>query len=175
MTAPTSDAAAVSKTVRAMSKVWARMLIAGTVNPWTSPRARAMYRSWMLAERAPSSWLASQTSQRATSTVGASSENAAVQARSRIGSLAEGGRVIDEQPVAVEMGGPPARRSTSSATDAATVGMRRTPLGDGGRFRWYCAPPVGSSSRAGAPARRPASERRLHDHQRDDDDDRQPE
>ena len=84
MTAPTSAAAAVSKTVRAMSNVWARMLIAGTVNPWTSPRARAMYRSWMLAERAPSSWLASQTSQRATSTVASSAENAEVQARSRI-------------------------------------------------------------------------------------------
>src|SRR2546426_954241 len=50
MTAPTWAASAVSQMVRAMSNVWARMLMAGTVNPWISPRARAMYSSWMLAD-----------------------------------------------------------------------------------------------------------------------------
>ena len=53
-----------------MSNVATRMLIAGTVNPDTSPRARAMYSSWMLAERAPSAWLASHTIQRTASAVG---------------------------------------------------------------------------------------------------------
>ena len=67
-----------------MSNVWARMLIAGTVNPDTSPRPRAAYRSWMLAERAPSSWLASQTSHWAAAVVASSVEKAAVQARSRM-------------------------------------------------------------------------------------------
>ena len=35
-----------------MSKTCVRRLMAGTVKPWTSPRPRAMYSSWMLAERA---------------------------------------------------------------------------------------------------------------------------
>ena len=39
-----------------MSKVWARRLMAGTVKPDTSPRARASYSPWMLAARAPSAW-----------------------------------------------------------------------------------------------------------------------
>src|SRR3954453_10317676 len=85
MTAPTSALSAVSNTVRAMSNVWARRLIAGTVNPWTSPRPRAMYSSWMLADSAPSCWLASQTSHCAASFVASSSPNTAVHARSRIG------------------------------------------------------------------------------------------
>jgi hypothetical protein len=38
-----------------MSNVWARMLIAGTVNPETSPRGARRYSSWMLALWAPSS------------------------------------------------------------------------------------------------------------------------
>jgi hypothetical protein len=42
-----------------MSNVWARMLMAGTVNPETSPRARARYSSSMLALWAPSSRAAS--------------------------------------------------------------------------------------------------------------------
>jgi hypothetical protein len=41
-----------------------------------------MYSSWMLAERVPSAWLASQTIQRAASAVGSSEVKAAVQARS---------------------------------------------------------------------------------------------
>ena len=41
MTGPTSFAFAVAKIVRAMSKVCARRLMAGTVNPDTSPRLRA--------------------------------------------------------------------------------------------------------------------------------------
>ncbi len=65
-----------------MSNVATRMLSAGTVNPDTSPRARAMYSSWMLAERAPSAWLASHTIQRTASAVGSSVVNAAVHARS---------------------------------------------------------------------------------------------
>src|SRR6476620_9838561 len=65
-----------------MSNVATRMLSAGTVNPDTSPRARAMYSSWMLDERAPSAWLASHTIQRTASAVGSSVVNAAVHARS---------------------------------------------------------------------------------------------
>ena len=67
-----------------MSNVWARMLIAGTVKPLTSPRPRARYSSWMLAEPAPRAWLASQTIHWAASVVASSSANAAVQARSRM-------------------------------------------------------------------------------------------
>src|SRR5687768_14735197 len=84
MTAPTSALAAASNAVLAMSNVWARRLIAGTVKPATSPRARAVYRSWMLALSAPSAWLASQTIHWAAEVVASSVENAAVQARSRI-------------------------------------------------------------------------------------------
>ncbi len=67
-----------------MSNVCARRLMAGTVNPDTSPRARAVYRSWMLALRAPSAWLASQTIHCAAAVVASSVEKAAVQARSRM-------------------------------------------------------------------------------------------
>ena len=86
-----------------MSNVCARRLIAGTVKPETSPRARASYSAWMLAERAPSSWLASQTSHCAAAVVASSSLNAAVQARSRIAGGTECGLVIDDQPLAVEV------------------------------------------------------------------------
>jgi hypothetical protein len=65
-----------------MSNVAARMLSAGTVKPEISPRLRAMYSSWMLADRAPSAWLASHTIQRTASAVGSSVVNAAVHARS---------------------------------------------------------------------------------------------
>ena len=41
ITGPTALALAVAKIVFAMSNVWIRMLIAGTVKPRTSPRARA--------------------------------------------------------------------------------------------------------------------------------------
>ncbi len=67
-----------------MSNVWARRLMAGTVNPDTSPRARASYSAWMLAERAPNAWLASQASHWAVAVVASSVEKAAVQAMSRI-------------------------------------------------------------------------------------------
>ena len=87
-----------------MSNVWARMLIAGTVNPETSPRPRAMYSSWMLADRAPSAWLASQTIQRAASAVGSSFVNAAVQARSAAASAAEPGLVVDDEPAVRDVG-----------------------------------------------------------------------
>ena len=82
MTAAESFFLAVSRMTRAMSKVCARRLMAGTVIPWYSFRARALYSSWMLAERAPMAWLASQTIQRAASTVASSSLKVAVQARS---------------------------------------------------------------------------------------------
>ncbi len=87
-----------------MSKVWARRLIAGTVKPDTSPRARASYSPWMLAERAPRTWLASQISHCAASMVASSIENAAVQARSRIPASRKCGLVVDDEPVAVEVG-----------------------------------------------------------------------
>ena len=74
------------------------------MNPETSPRPRAMYSSWMLAERAPSAWLASQTSHCAASAVGSSVVNAAVQARSPRPCDAERGLVVDDEAVAVDVG-----------------------------------------------------------------------
>ena len=80
-----------------MSKVWARRFMAGTEKPLTSPRPRAMYSSWMDAERAPRAWLPSQTSQRAASAVASSAVKAAVQARSAAASAAEAGGVVDDE------------------------------------------------------------------------------
>ena len=58
----------------------------------------------MLADWAPSAWLASQTSHCAAAVVASSVLNAAVQARSRIAVVAERGLVVDDEQVAVEMG-----------------------------------------------------------------------
>src|SRR5579862_1890175 len=136
MTAPTSSVWAVSKTVRAMSKVWARMLIAGTVNPWTSPRARAMYRSCMLADRAPRAWAHSQTSHCAASAVAGSVVKAAVQARSRMPSARR--RATSSISIPVACGWTiPVRRDRSSETEPATSGMPR----------WYRRRPRDSPAR----------------------------
>ena len=89
-----------------MSNVWARRLIAGTVNPETSPRARASYSPWMLAERAPSAWLASQTSHCAAAVVASSVAERRGPGEVRDGAVAEGGFVVDDEPVTVEMGAP---------------------------------------------------------------------
>ena len=78
--------------------------MAGTVKPETSPRARASYRPWMLAERAPSAWLASQTSHCAAAVVASSVPNAAVQARSRIAPSRKAASSSMTRTVAVEMG-----------------------------------------------------------------------
>src|SRR4051812_42174936 len=107
-----------------MSKVWARMLIAGTVKPLTSPRARAMYSSWMLADRAPSSWLASQTIHWAAATAASSFENAAVHARSRMPSPRSraSSATVSRSP---SMRAMPSSRPRRSETELATCGMRR--------------------------------------------------
>ena len=106
-----------------MSNVWARMLIAGTVNPETSPRPRARYSSWMLADRAPSAWLASQTIQRAASAVGSSFVNAAVQARSAAAWLRKrASSSMTSRPSATWA--TPVRLARRSAGDSATYGMR---------------------------------------------------
>ena len=106
-----------------MSNVWARMLIAGTVNPETSPRPRARYRSWMLADRAPSAWLASHTIQRAASAVGSSRVNAAVQARSATAWLRNrASSSMTSRPST--MRATPLRLAMRSAGDSATFGMR---------------------------------------------------
>ena len=88
-----------------MSNVWARRLIAGTVNPATSPRARASYSAWMLADRAPSAWLASQTSHWAAAVVASSVAECGRPGEVADARAAEGGFVVDDQPVAVEVGG----------------------------------------------------------------------
>ena len=118
-----------------MSKVWARRLMAGTVKPETSPRARASYSAWMLADRAPSAWLASQTSHWAAAVVASSVENAAVQARSRMPVVAEGRLVVDDEPVTVEVGAPAdgrrAGRRGRSRRGASGVGLL-----SGGSMPW---------------------------------------
>jgi len=77
-TAPASIDWAARQIAAAMSKTCVRMLTAGTVNPPTSPRPRAAYRSWMLHDGAPSSCDACQMIQRAASTASRSSEKVAV-------------------------------------------------------------------------------------------------
>ena len=85
-------------------------------------RARASYSAWMLADRAPSSWLASQTSHWA-----ARGRRLVVAERGGPGEVtdarvAEGGLVIDDQPVAVEVGAP-ARGASRSVGEVATWGI----------------------------------------------------
>ena len=104
MTVPTSDPMAASNTVRAMSNVWARRLMAGTVNPETSPRPRAAYSSWMLADRAPSSWLASQTSHWAAAGGGLVGREGRGPREVTDAVAAEASLVVDDQAVAVEVG-----------------------------------------------------------------------
>ena len=146
-----------------MSKVCARRLIAGTVKPETSPRARASYSAWMLADRAPSSWLASQTSHCAAAVVASSSLNAAVQARSRMRAVAECGLVIDDQPLAVEVG--------AAGEGGQQVGGRGRDVGHRGRLlsggsrSWY--------RRVAEPSSKAGSAAGLDHHQEDDDDDQE--
>src|SRR5258705_3821732 len=104
-----------------MSNVCDRRLIAGTVNPATSPRARARYSSWMLADRAPSSWAASHTIHCATSTVAGSSLKAAVQARSRIPSArSRATSSITNRPSCQST--IPLRRDSNEETERSTSG-----------------------------------------------------
>src|SRR5450756_1698462 len=131
MTGPTAFAFAVAKIAFAMSKVSMRMLMAGTVKPRTSPRLRAAYRSWMLADGAPSSWLASQISQRAASTVAGSCENVCVQARSsmvRARNVASS--VTSSRPPSTRAG--PSRSPMSCGMLSATVAMSLPPAWRGG-------------------------------------------
>ncbi len=128
---------AVAKIVRAMSKICARRLMAGTVNPETSPRLRAAYSSWMLADGAPSSWLASQIIQRAASTVAASVENVWVQARSWIVRARNATSSVTTQPAALEPGGPVEERD-----------QLRNGFGDGGHGRVLLALTGGEARRA---------------------------
>ncbi len=76
----------------------------------------------MLAERAPSAWLASQTIQRAASTVAASSENVWVQARSSIVRAAERRLVRDD-----DVGRPRCGRSRRAGRGARGWRRRRWP------------------------------------------------
>src|SRR4029079_8417454 len=156
MTVPTSALVAASRIVRAMSNVCARMLIAGTVNPWTSPRPRASYSAWILAERAPSACDASHTIQRAAATAGSSSLNTAVQARSAAGWLRKraSSSTTSRSPSTCAI---PDSAPSRSATEVATVGMGTSPAG----FGLIVA-------RSGLPA---ASTEGLHHHQEDDRDD----
>ena len=110
------------------------MLIAGTVNPETSPRPRAMYSSWMLAERAPSAWLASQMIQRAASAVGSSLVNAAVQARSAAAVAAEAGLVVDDEAAVGDVGG--ARQLGEEVGGRLGDVRHAAVLSCGCRYRW---------------------------------------
>ena len=78
--------------------------MAGTVNPETSPRPRATYSSWMLADGAPSAWLASQMIQRA-----AFGRRVVARERGRPGEVggglsAEPGLVVDDEAAVGEVG-----------------------------------------------------------------------
>ena len=77
----------------------------------------------MLADRAPSSWLASQTSHCAAAVVASSVENAAVQARSRMPASRKRGLVVDDEPVTLEMGDCRMSASRRSAGEVATWGI----------------------------------------------------
>src|SRR6476660_6062627 len=148
-----------------MSKTWVRRFSAGTVKPETSPRARASYSPWMLADRAPSSWLASQTSHWAAAVVASSSLNAAVQATSRIPASrkAASSSMTSRSP---SRWAAPDRVASRSVGDVATWGIEVvSPVA----FMPMVAP------RFAAPRRRPGSAAGLDHHQEDDDDDQGPE
>src|SRR6478609_9985922 len=149
-----------------MSKVCARRLMAGIVKPATSPRARASYRPWMLADRAPSSWLASQTSHCAAAAVASSSVKAAVQARSRMPSARNpaSSSMTSRSPSRCAR---PASAVSRSAGEVATWGIGLDLL-SGGTRSWYRRDTVPHVNGEGSAAR-------LDDHQEDDDDDQQPE
>src|SRR5215207_5207875 len=103
----------------------------------------------MLAERAPSSWLASQTSHCAAAVVASSVENAAVQARSRtpVSRKAASSSMTRRSPSRWAL---PASASRSSVGEVATVG-------------------IGSGLLAGWTANgNDPSEGGLYDHQEDD-------
>ena len=109
----------------------------------------------MLALRAPSAWHASQTIQRAASTVASSVANAAVQARSRMprSRNAASSSTTSRSP---SRWATPDRRARRSAAEAATCGMRRALLRarpDGSRR------PSARRGRAGAAVRRGGDDR----------------
>src|SRR6187397_2302708 len=134
-----------------MSNVWVRRLSAGTVKPETSPRARASYSDWMLADRAPSSWLASQTSHWAAAVVPSSVEKAAVQASSRI-------------PASRKASWTSMTRRSPSRWAAPAIAARRS-VGEVATFGiWTGSPAV-------TPMVATRSEGRLDHHQEDDRDD----
>ena len=122
MIAPESSAIDACAMTRAMSNTCVRRLMAGTVKPLTSPRPRAMYRSWMLADGAPSSWDASQTIQRAASTAPASSLNVAVHTMSRMPPSRKraSSSMTRRSPSTWAM---PTSSSVRAATDVATSGL----------------------------------------------------
>ena len=100
--------------VRAMSKVWARMLMAGTVKPLISPRARALYSSWMLADLRPECLAGLPDDP-----LGGGRGRLVGRERGRPGEVADGGAaegrlVVDDQQVAVEV--------SSGADDSEQVG-----------------------------------------------------
>ena len=121
MTVPESRLCAARQMAAAMSKTCVRRLMAGTVKPWTSPRPRAMYSSWMDADGQPSSCDASQTIQRAASTVAGSSLKVALQMTSRMPRPrnAAGSLMARASPSRSQM---PSSSCSSAAGDAATVG-----------------------------------------------------
>ncbi len=113
----------------------------------------------MLADRAPSAWLASQMIQRAASTVAASSENVCVQARS---SMVRARKTASSVTItrSPSMRAVPSRRAISSGTDAATVAMGAGLLsvaGGGARARAAQGAMSACRSRPAHGARRPAA------------------
>jgi hypothetical protein len=123
-----------------MSMTCVRRLIAGTVNPETSPRPRARYSSLMLADGDPSTIDASHTIQRAASTTAASSLNVADHATVRMpwSRNAASSSITSESR---STWATPSRAWSSSATEVAGVGwlMRIGPPGnDVGEARLRC-------------------------------------
>src|SRR6188472_3745766 len=119
----------------------------------------------MLAERAPSSWLASQTSHWAAAVVASSSLNAAVQARSRMPASrkAASSSMTRRSPSRWAL---PDRVASKSVGEVATWGI--------GVVSPVAFMPMVAPRRA-APRRSPGSAAGLDNHQEDDDDDHGPE
>ena len=162
MTAPTSALAAASKAVRAMSNVWARRLMAGTVKPDDLAAGRGPCTApgcWPTC--APSAWLASQTSHCAAAVVASSVDEGRGPGEVADGRRSERGLVVDDED--------------GRHRDGRRRADRREQVGGRGRdvgHRWWVSSGGRSASWYGAsrPTTRAAdrSDRRLDDHQEHD-------
>ena len=104
MMAPESSASDACEMTRAMSNTCVRRLMAGTVKPLTSPRPRAMYSSWMLADGRPQllGCLPDHPARRLHRAVVLAERGAPHDVPDAAGP--ETGLVVDDQPLAVDVG-----------------------------------------------------------------------